>query len=140
MRKFQFLEFATADIAFEAYGKNLNELFENAAIALFEIMTDINKVEAKKSVRIEIDGSNVEELLFNWLNELIFYVDAENMFFSKFKVKINEEQCKLYAECKGENIDPERHELRTQVKACTYHKLKVEKEEDKWVARVLVDV
>ncbi len=140
MDKFRFLEFATADVAFEAYGKDLNELFENAAIALFEIMTDTSKVEDKKSVKIEIEGNSIEDLLFNWLNELIFYVDAENMFFSKFNVKIDERQCKLFAECKGENIDPEKHELRTQAKACTYHKLKIEKKGDMWVARVLVDV
>ena len=79
---------ARADIAFEAYGRPQEELFNNCAIALFEIMVDTTTVKPIKNYELGIKNQELEELLFDFLEELVFLKDAKNMLFSKFKVKI----------------------------------------------------
>jgi SHS2 domain-containing protein len=139
MKKFEFVDITTADVAFVAYGKDLNELFENAALAFFEIMINTNQVKPKIKREVKVDGDDLESLMFNWLNNLLIYVDGENLAFSKFDVRIDEEKFNLDAVCRGEKIDIRRHEARTAVKAATYHKLEVKKEKY-WKARVIVDI
>jgi SHS2 domain-containing protein len=78
--------------------------------------------------------------MFNWLNALLVYVDGNNLAFNKFKVKVNEKRLSLTAECRGEKIDSKKHETRTAVKAATYHKLEVNKENNYWKAKVIVDI
>jgi len=100
MPDFEFIEH-TADVGMRVFGQSFEALFENSARALFQLLVKINPSKnVKKSVALETQ--TLEELLVNWLNELIFYVDAENMFFSKFNVKVDEKQYKLFAECKGD--------------------------------------
>ena len=139
MKKFEFLDITTADAAFLAYGKNLNELFENAALAMFEVMINTEQIKCKIERKIEVNGNDLASLMFNWLNELLFYVDAENLAFSKFEVEVDERNFKLKAKCKGEKIDPEKHETRVVVKSATYHKLEIKKNEV-WKARVILDI
>ena len=140
MKKFEFVDITTADVAFVAYGKDLKELFENAALAFFEVMINTNQVKPKIKREVKVDGDDLESLMFNWLNNLLIYVDGENLAFSKFDVKIDEEKFNLDAVCKGEKIDVKRQETRTAVKACTYHKLDVKKVDNYWKARVIVDI
>lgn len=139
MKKFEFIDISTADVGFLAYGKNLNELFENAAMAMFEVMVNTKQIEHKAKREVKVKGEDLHSLLFEWLNELLFYYGAENLAFSKFEIKIDEKKIELEAKCFGEQIDPEKHEVRTEVKACTYHKLKIEKNEV-WKARVILDI
>jgi SHS2 domain-containing protein len=140
MKKFEFIDITTADVAFIAYGKNLNNLFANAALAMFEVMINTKQVKPKIKRDIKVDGNDLESLMFNWLNNLLIYVDGENLAFSKFDVKIDEKKFNLDAMCKGEIIDNKKHETRTAVKACTYHKLEIKKEKDYWRVRVIVDI
>jgi SHS2 domain-containing protein len=105
MKKFEFVDITTADVAFIAYGKNLNELFENAALAFFEVMINTKQVKPKKKIEVKVDGDDLESLMFNWLNALLVYVDGENLAFGKFDVKIDEKKLELKAICKGEEID-----------------------------------
>ncbi|MFH8108898.1 MAG: archease [Candidatus Aenigmatarchaeota archaeon] len=137
--KFKFLDITTADIAFEAYGKDLNELFENAALAMFEVMVNTKQIETKIERKVEVEGSDLESLMFNWLNYLLVFVDSENLAFSEFSVKVDEKKFKLEAICKGETIDKNKHEIRTHVKACTYHQLKIKKNKV-WKAKVILDI
>ncbi len=139
-KRFEFLGFATADAVFKAYGKSLPELFENAALALFEIMVNTKKVKPKVKKHIRVSAKDLKELMFRWLNELIFYPDAEGLAFSKFRIKLDEKKLVLEADVWGERIDPERHELREDVKACTYHKLELKKKKGGWEAQVIVDI
>ena len=137
--KFKFLEkIATADVAFEAYGKTLEEAFSNAALAMFEVQTDIEKVKPAVSKDVELVSENKESLLFDWLSELIYLRDIENMFFSKFEIKIEKnEKFKLSGKIYGEKI--EGHELRTEVKGVSYQMMKIE-EEPEFKVRVILDV
>jgi len=140
MKKFKFLDITTADVCFVAYGKDLNELFVNAALALFETMINTTQLEPKIKRIVQIKGEDMKSLLFDWLNELLFYYGSENLAFSKFDVEVDEKNFKLKAVCWGEKIDPEKHEIRTEVKATTYHKMKIEKTKDGWEAQVILDV
>lgn len=140
MKKFEILEDVTADIGFIIYGKNLNELFENAAIAMFEVMIDLNNIECKIERKVEINAIDLESLMYKWLNELLYFVDFENLAFSKFEVNVDEKNLKLEAKCKGEKIDRNKHKIGTLVKACTYHQLKIWKENEIWKAKVILDI
>lgn len=139
MKKFEFLDITTADTCFVAYGKDLNELFANAALAMLEVI--INTKQIKPAIKKEVDakGIDLQSLMFNWLNELLVYVDAENLAFSEFDVKVDEKKLKLKAVCKGEKMNRKKHETRTHVKAATYHAMKIEKNEI-WRAKVILDI
>jgi len=139
--KFKFLEnIATADVAFEAYGKTLEEAFSNAALAMFEVQTDIEKVKPSISKDIKIESENKESLLFDWLSELIYLRDIENMFFSKFEIKIEKnDKFKLTGKIYGEKIG-EKHELRTEVKGVSYQLMKIEEKPNEFKVRVILDV
>ena len=88
--------------------------------------------------RIEITGSDQEYLLFDWLNELLYRFEAEGRLFSQFDVTITNEG--LQATAFGEPVDRNRHRLSHEVKAITYHHLKVEQTADGWLAEVIVDI
>jgi len=107
MKKFEFLDITTADVCFLAYGKSLNELFENSALAMFNVITNTEQVKPKVKRGVEVKGEDLQSLMFNWLNELLFYSGAENLAFSKFEVKIDEKDLDLEANCWGEEMNPE---------------------------------
>tara|TARA_Y100000310_G_scaffold345729_1_gene468917 strand:- start:2032 stop:2451 length:420 start_codon:yes stop_codon:yes gene_type:complete len=128
-----------ADITFEAKGKNLNELFESCALATFDSMVNLKTVKAKIKKEIKLEEENIENLLFNFLEELIFLKDAKYILFNKFKVDIKENK-KLKALVNGEKINIKKHDLKVDVKAVTMHKFKVEKKGNMWKAFVILDV
>jgi SHS2 domain-containing protein len=137
--KFKFLEdIATADVAFEAYGETLEEAFGNAALAMFEVQTDTEKVKPAISKDVEIVSESKESLLFDWLSELLYLRDTQNMFFSKFEIKIEKNNnFRLTGKIYGEKI--EGRELRTEVKGVSYQMMKIE-EEPEFKIRVILDV
>lgn len=141
-KKFEILDITTADVAIAAYGKNINELFENAAIGMMSIITDVEKIENKLKKEIKVDALDLESLMFNWLNELLFYLDAYSLIFSKFKIKIekiDDEKLILHAICYGDKISGKNYEIKTHIKAATYHQLKIEKN-DFWKAKIIFDI
>jgi len=139
MKKFKFVDITTSDVAFEAYGKSLEELFANSALAMFEVIVNTKQVEPKEKREVEVNGDDLQSLMFNWLNSLLVFVDSENLAFSQFDVEIDEKNLKLKAICKGEAMDRSKHETRTHVKACTYHKMEIKKNKA-WKARVILDI
>jgi SHS2 domain-containing protein len=139
MKKYKVLEnVAIADIAFETYGKDLNELFENTALAIFEETTNLNKVEEKKKKEIKLKAENIEDLLFDFLSEILFLKDKDSFLFKTSKVNIK--KFSLTAELKGEPINREKHELRNDIKAITLHMFKLEKTKEGFKATIVVDV
>jgi SHS2 domain-containing protein len=125
VKPYRFINDLTSDVMFEATGKTLNGVFENAAAALFEIIAQAGKVKPVKKVKTTVKGESLGDLMFNWLQELITLVDTEEMFFSKFVVKVDEKAKTLNAVCCGEPASPEK--AGTVVKAVTYYKYKFEK-------------
>jgi SHS2 domain-containing protein len=129
----------TADLGLRIQAGDLDALFAEAARALFStIVDDLDSVKPLERFEIAIPGEDREYLLFDWLRELLFRFDAEHRLFSKFEVQIDEKG--LTASAWGESFDPKRHELCHEVKAITYHGLKVEKFDDGWLAEVIVDI
>lgn len=141
--KFKFLDIAPADAAFTAYGKGLNEAFANAALAVVAIMTDTSKVGTAEKVEIDASGYDLNSLLFDWLNTVLYVASTEIMLFSKFDVEIkgsDKDEFTLKAVCWGEKIDLKKHEIHAEVKAITYHKMEVKEENGKWKVQVVVDL
>jgi len=139
---YRFLEdIATGDAAFEAEGRTLEELFREAAVATFEVMVDTKGVEPRITREVELKNEAVDGLLFDWLSELVYLKDAEAVLFSKFNVNIKKNDAyELKAKASGENINQQKHDLRSDVKAVTYHMLEVKKTGKNWTARVILDI
>jgi len=124
---FEFLEH-TADVYIAAYGRDLAEAFENAALAMFETMTNIDAIQPKIQEVLEVKGEDKQALLYNWLEELLVRFEISGRLYSKFNVKEIKETrdgYKLRAEIYGEPFDPIRHEQKVGVKAITYHRMEI---------------
>jgi len=116
----------TADIGIVAYGADLSQAFANAARALFSLITDLDDVAEVLHRDVELTAPDEEGLLVEWLNELIYLFDTENILFKRFDIiQLNNTQLK--ARSYGEKVDKSKHELKTGVKAATYHMLKVDR-------------
>ncbi|MHA1712189.1 MAG: archease [Candidatus Freyarchaeota archaeon] len=127
MGGFRFLEH-TADAKIEAKGGSLEEAFEEAAKALYELMTDTSRVNPEVERRIEVEGEDLESLLYNWLEEFIYLTDSEGLIFSVVNVEeIRREngRYRLAATARGERFNPEKHVSKTDVKAATYHEMEI---------------
>jgi SHS2 domain-containing protein len=129
----------TADLGLRIRSASLNALFAEAAEALFAVIVDdLSTVVASQKVDIELAGTDREYLLFDWLKELLYRFDAEHQLFSRFEVGLSDTG--LTGAAWGEPLDRDRHALAHEVKAITYHGLRVEKTADGWLAEVIVDI
>jgi len=137
MKEFELLDIATADMAFSAYGKNLNELFANAGKALFSIMFE-GGIGQKISQKIELGEKDEIMLLQKWLSELVYLHDSEKLLFSRFDIKTDGK--KLAATAYGEKYDKKKHKFIIDIKAVTYHKMTIEKIKNGYKCTVVVDV
>ncbi|MGB9936785.1 MAG: archease [Methanobacterium sp.] len=139
-KKFEFFE-VTADVGYKAYGKTLEEAFENAALAMFEVMTDALKIEPKIERKIEVESEDECALLYDWLSEFLVMLDVDYLVFSKFEVKIEkkEDGFSLKGTAWGEEFNPEIHESRAEVKAVTYHLMDV-KQDNGVMVQVILDI
>jgi SHS2 domain-containing protein len=126
----------TADAMIEAYGETLGERFANAAYALFDQITDITKIEPLGELMIVLKAENREQLLVDFLQELLFVHDTEDLVFGEFEVRTDGKA--LEALVKGEKFDEKKHPKRSVVKGITYHRLEFDDEEGN--VTVLFDV
>lgn len=116
----------TADVGIIAYGNDVKQAFANAGRALFSLITELDNVGEVLHRDIELEASDQESLLVEWLNELIYLFDTENVIFKRFDItELSNTQLK--ARSYGEKVDSSKHELKIGVKAATYHMLKVDK-------------
>ncbi len=142
MKKFEWVEHP-ADTGFKAYGDDLEEAFENAALALSEIIADTEKIEAKKEMEISLSSEDLEALLYDWIDHFIYLYDAKSFIYSKFRVKNISETDKGYkleAKAWGEKYDSEKHGDGTEVKAMTYHMMEIRDEPNQSYVRAVVDI
>ena len=140
---FEFLDH-TADLEFVSCGETLESCFENAALALFSAILNLDSVEIKKDKKIEVKAPDLEILLHNWLDELLFLFSTDGLVFKDFKIKIDKnrgyDEYRLTGVVHGEHLDLKKHRIETEVKAITYHDMLIEQKEDKWFARVICDI
>jgi SHS2 domain-containing protein len=140
--KFEFLEH-TADILIAAHGQTLEEAFENAALAMFEVMTDTTKINAIQEDTVEVEAEDEYALLYSWLEALLVKFEVNGMLYSKFKIislQDNPEGFKLKANVWGEKYNAEKHPQKVAVKAVTYHRMEIIKEIDKVTLEFILDI
>jgi SHS2 domain-containing protein len=141
-RGFEFLEH-TADAYIAAYGKDLARAFENAAVAMFDVMTQVEKVRAKVEDEVEAKGSDEYALLYSWLEALLVKSELNRMLYSKFKVSEllqDSDGFELKAKIWGEAFDPKRHLQKVGVKAVTYHRMEIIKAPGKITLKFILDI
>lgn len=142
MKRFEWVEHPS-DIGFRAYGRDLAEAFENAALALFEVMVDTSKIDPREQVEVELEAEDEGALLYDWLDRLIYFHDAQGLVLSKFKVEKLEKLptgLKLKAKAWGERFDRIKHPGRTAVKAMTYHMMEIKREKNRCMVQAVVDI
>lgn len=139
---FRFLEdIAIADVAFEASGKTLEHLFESCALATTQVMVDLKTIGKEVSKEMTVKARDVDKLLRDFLDEIIFIKDSDLLVFSRFNVKIKKNGVyELKANAYGEKLDMKKHKFGVDVKATTMHMFEVKEEKDGWKARVILDI
>jgi len=138
MRKYETFDH-TADVGVRVFGRTVEEVFVNAAYALFDQWTDLRKVRGKISQEISIQGADREDLLIRWLGELLFLGESRGVLFKEFKIS-RLDSTSLKAVARGETFDPSRHRFKTEIKAITYHQVEVKEVDGKWEGRIIFDV
>jgi SHS2 domain-containing protein len=141
-RSFEFLEHM-ADAYIAAYGKDLADAFESAALAMFDVMTEVEKVRAEVEDYVEVEAEDEYALLYSWLEDLLVKSDINKMLYSKFKI-LNLEKIsdgfRLKAKIWGEKFNPERHPQKVGVKAVTYHRMEILKKPASVTVRFILDI
>ena len=136
MKQYELIEH-TADVCIKAYGKTVSETFKNAAIGMFDIITDKSTIEPVGQYNIQLKAPDLEQLLVDWLSELLFLNGAKNLVFGTFDVTIEENH--LSAHVFGEEFDSPKHKKGVEIKAVTYHMLEVHNKKPYYV-QVLFDI
>ncbi|MEM5874344.1 MAG: archease [Candidatus Aenigmatarchaeota archaeon] len=140
---YKFLEdVSIAEIAFEVREKSLENLFRDAALALTNVQVrNLENIEKKEKREIIVEEENIENLLFSFLQELVILKDSDRLLFNEYQIRIEKnDKFKLVAVAFGEEINHEKHDLIADVKGISLHKFEVKKENNEWVARVVVDI
>ena len=159
---YKYLEdIAVADVCFEASGKTIEEMFESSGLATTNVMIKtLKKISQKEKRKISVEADTIENLLFKFLEEIIFLKDAKQLVFSKYKVKISTGSSrrqtkseissaspfnggkiyKLECEAAGEKLNMKKHDWLVDIKAVTWHLFEVRKEKNVWRARVILDI
>ena len=138
MEKYRFIDH-TGDLGIEVFGGSRRALFQHAAEALTEIVTDPKTVRRRQSKRLSLQADCIEDLLIHWLNEFVFLFDTQGLLFTVFDIAAIDEH-HLEATVHGEAYEEERHPIKTTIKGATYHQLEVARQDDSWRARVIFDL
>jgi len=134
--KFKFLPH-TADIKFKAFGKTLSEVYENSALALFNSTYD-GHVKSVKTIKFKVKGRDLENLMYNFLEEFVYLFDAKRFIGKKVSVRINKEKNKIYAIASGDSTED--YDIKIHIKAVTYNDMFIKKINKEWVSQVVLDI
>jgi SHS2 domain-containing protein len=141
-KQYEYLDH-TADIKFQAYGKTREEVFENAALAMFNVIIDTEKISGNIAREIILKSPDLESLLVDWLSELLYIFEVDEIVFREFRVeKIKEEngEYSITSQALGEKYHLENLPFETEIKAVTYNQLEITTDADGWKAQVVVDI
>jgi SHS2 domain-containing protein len=140
--KFEFLEH-TADVYVRAHGKTMEEAYENAALSMFETITDVDKIVPAQEDMVEVEAEDQYALLYNWLEALLVKSETLDMLYSKFQIigwKETTENFTFKAKIWGEQFDPKRHPQKVAIKAVTYHRMVIIREMDRVILEFILDI
>ena len=129
----------TADTGIIAYGADVKELFSNAALALFSLITELESIQQKLHLDLEVISEDRDSLLVDWLNELIYSFDVRHVLFNRFDIGSLTYNA-LKATCYGEDFDPNKHNIKIGVKAATYHMLRLDTDDNGYKAQIILDI
>jgi SHS2 domain-containing protein len=129
----------TADIGVRSFGNTEAEAFENAAVGMFSLIADLESVQPSREFPISVEAEDRETLLVEWLNELLYIFESNGVLLSRFRIT-DLSETRLQGTAAGEPVDDSRHELKADIKAATYHMLKVIKNDTGWRTEVIFDV
>ena len=129
----------TADVGIKVYGKDLKELFANAAFAMFDIMADLQGLKGSVTVDIKKEAPNSEELLIEWLDELLYNFYTKTLIFNDFQI-IELDEKHIVGKATGRHVGENRSRLKTEIKAATYHELKIEQKDGIFQTQLIFDV
>ena len=127
-----------ADVGVRGVGATKAQAFEQAALALTAVVSDLQMIEAQQRIEVECEAPDDELLLADWLNSLVYEMSARKMLFSRFSVQLDGPR--LRGEAWGESVDPARHHPAVEIKGATYTALRVAREDGEWLAQTVVDV
>ena len=127
-----------ADVGVRGVGATKAQAFEQAALALTAVVTDLQSIEPQQAIEVECEAPDDELLLADWLNSLVYEMSARKMLFSRFSVQIDGHH--LRGQAWGESVDRGRHHPAVEIKGATYTSLRVAQERGEWIAQTVVDV
>ncbi|WP_143815463.1 archease [Longibacter salinarum] len=132
----------TADVGINVTAPDRNTLYERAALGTFGVLTDLTTVEERMSKKVTVEASDPERLMVRWLSELNFLHTTKHLLFSRFDVEVSgpDDALTLRAACHGEPIDRDRHPVYTEIKAVTYHDMKIQHHDNIWEVQVIFDL
>lgn len=129
----------TADIGVRVFGRTVEEVFTNAAYALFDQLTDLKNVGGRAIQEFFVEGADREDLLIRWLSELLFFCQSRGYLFKEFSI-LHLDSHSVRGAARGEIFDSSRHRFNTEIKAVTYHQVEVKRTDKGWEGRVIFDV
>ena len=129
----------SSDLVIKVFGKTQAELFGNSAFALFDILADMEKVEVRDSLQLEVEGGDRDDLMVNWVRELLYLFQGSDFLVKEVEVQEIKENY-VRAEVKGEKFDPDRHEIRREIRAVAYDQSRMEKTGDQWMAQLIFEL
>src|SRR3954453_14423063 len=128
-----------SELAVKVFGSSQNELFANSAWALFDVITDTEKIELKERLPLEVEGTDRDDLLVNWVRELLYFYQGSGYLLRDFRMLELGDKV-LKAEVSGEKIDPDRHEIKREIVAVAYDKSRMAKTGEQWIAQLIFEV
>ena len=128
-----------SDLVIKIFGKSQAELFANSAFALFDLMTEVDKVEVQEHLLLEVEGVDRDDLMVNWMRELLYLFQVSGYLLKDFQVREARDNF-VRGEVSGEKFDPDRHELRREIRSIAYHQSRMEKTGDQWTAQMIFEL
>lgn len=128
-----------SELAVRIAGNSQADLFANSAFALFDVMTDVEKVELKEQLPLEVEGIDRDDLMVNWMRELLYLYQGSGYLLKEFQIREVKDTL-VKAEVGGEKIDPDRHEIKMEITAVAYHQSRMQKTGDQWTAQLIFEV
>lgn len=128
-----------SELAVRVVGDSQADLFANSATALFDVMADIEKIEIKERIPLEVEGTDRDDLMVNWMRELLYLYQVSGYLLKEFKIREVKDSM-VKAEVCGEKIDPDRHEIKQEIGAVAFHKSRMQKTGSQWIAQVIFEI
>ena len=128
-----------SELAVRVTGNSQADLFANSAFALFDVMTDVDKIEIKEQLPLEVEGADRDDLLVNWMRELLYLYQGSGYMLKEFRVH-DVKDTRVKAEVCGEKIDPDRHEIRKEISAIAYNQGRMQKTGNQWTAQLIFEI